>query len=103
VAGTAELNGYDTSVNEVRCGPILARAQQLFPDGGDFDRAQRWAGLRPATPGNVPVIGRTRVPNLFVNTGHGTLGWTLACGSGKAIAAIVGGGQPEVEFRFSMG
>jgi D-amino-acid dehydrogenase len=103
VAGTAELNGYDTTINDVRCGSILARARQLFPDGGDFERAQRWAGLRPATPGNVPVIGRTRVPNLFVNTGHGTLGWTLACGSGKSIADIIGGKQPDVAFRFSRG
>jgi D-amino-acid dehydrogenase len=103
VAGTAELNGYDTSINDVRCGSILARAKQLFPDGGDFERAQRWAGLRPATPGNVPVIGRTRVRNLFVNTGHGTLGWTLACGSGKSIADIISGKRPEADFRFSQG
>jgi D-amino-acid dehydrogenase len=103
VAGTAELNGYDTTVNDVRCGAILARAKRLFPDGGDFERAQRWAGLRPATPGNVPVIGRTRVPNLFVNTGHGTLGWTLACGSGKSLADIVSGKRPEPDFQFSQG
>jgi D-amino-acid dehydrogenase len=100
VAGTAELDGYDTSINDVRCGSILARARQLFPQGGDFERAQRWAGLRPATPGNVPVIGRTRVPNLFVNTGHGTLGWTLAAGSGRALADLVSGRKPEVAFRF---
>ena len=103
VAGTAELNGYDTSINDVRCGSILARARQLFPSGGDFERAQRWAGLRPATPGNVPAIGSTRVRNLYLNTGHGTLGWTLACGSGKSIADIIGGKQPEVGFRFSRG
>jgi D-amino-acid dehydrogenase len=103
VAGTAELNGYDTTINDARCGSILARAKQLFPHGGDFDRAERWAGLRPATPGNVPVIGRTRVPGLFVNTGHGTLGWTLACGSGKSIADIISGKQPDVAFGFSRG
>jgi D-amino-acid dehydrogenase len=100
VAGTAELNGYDTSVNERRCAAILARAQALFPDAGDFARARKWAGLRPATPGNVPAIGRTRYPNLFLNTGHGTLGWTLCAGSGRAIADIVGGRQPEVAFAF---
>lgn len=100
VAGTAELGGYDKTVNEVRCGAILRRVRELFPDAGDFDRAEKWAGLRPATPGNVPAIGRTRVPRLFVNTGHGTLGWTLCAGSGRAIADIVGGRTPAVDFRF---
>jgi len=100
-AGTAELNGYDTSVNEVRCASILKRVRKLFPDAGDFDRADKWAGLRPATPGNVPIIGRTRIPGVFVNTGHGTLGWTLCAGSGQAIADIVAGRTPAVEFRFS--
>jgi D-amino-acid dehydrogenase len=57
--------------------------------------------LRPATPGNVPLIGRTRYSNLYLNTGHGTLGWTHACGSGRAIADIVSGKKPEVDFRFA--
>jgi D-amino-acid dehydrogenase len=56
--------------------------------------------LRPATPSNVPLIGRTRYRNLFLNTGHGTLGWTLACGSGKAVADLIGGRRPDVEFPF---
>jgi len=101
VAGTAELSGYDTSINEVRCNAILRRVRELFPKAGDFDRAQKWAGLRPATPGNVPVIGRTRIPGLFLNTGHGTLGWTLCAGSGRAIADIIGGLTPAVDFRFA--
>jgi D-amino-acid dehydrogenase len=100
-AGTAELSGYDTSVNEVRCASIVRRVRQLFPDGGDFDRAEKWAGLRPATPGNVPIIGRTRIRGLFLNTGHGTLGWTLCAGSGRAIADIIAGRTPPVAFRFS--
>jgi D-amino-acid dehydrogenase len=100
VAGTAELNDYDNSINLHRCGAILARAEELFPDGGEYDRAQFWAGLRPATPSNVPVIGRARLSNLYLNTGHGTLGWTLACGSGHAIADILSGRVPEVEFAF---
>jgi D-amino-acid dehydrogenase len=103
VAGTAELNGYDTSINEVRCNAILTRVQELFPDAADYGRARKWAGLRPATPGNVPVIGRTRYANLFVNTGHGTLGWTLSAGSGRAIADLIGGRQPEVAFGFRQG
>ena len=101
VAGTAELAGYDTAVNEVRCRAILRRVRQLFPRAGDFDAAVTWAGLRPATPGNVPVIGRTRIPGLFLNTGHGTLGWTLCAGSGHAIADIVSGRTPSVQFRFA--
>jgi len=101
VAGTAELNAYDTSINPVRCGAILRRAEELFPDAADYWRAQCWAGLRPATPSNVPVIGRTRLSNLFLNTGHGTLGWTLACGSGRAIANIISDRPPGVDFTFT--
>lgn len=100
VAGTAELTGYDTSVTPARCESLLDRAKELFPNVGGFEYAQRWAGLRPATPSNVPLIGKTRYSNLFLNTGHGTLGWTLACGSGKAIADIISGQKPEVSFGF---
>ncbi len=99
-AGTAELTGYDTSLNEARCRAIIERVEELFPGAGDFASASRWAGLRPATPSNVPLIGRTRYRNLFLNTGHGTLGWTLACGSGKALADLIGGRAPGVEFPF---
>ncbi len=101
VAGTAELNAYDTSINPVRCNAILRRAEDLFPDAADYWRAQPWAGLRPATPSNVPVVGRTRLSNLFLNTGHGTLGWTMACGSGKTIASIIGGERPAVDFALT--
>lgn len=100
VAGTAELAGYDNAVNEVRCRAIVRRTFELFPRAGRPEDAQFWAGLRPATPGGVPCIGRTRYPNLLLNTGHGTLGWTMACGSGAAIADIVSGRKPELDFRF---
>ena len=99
-AGTAELTGYDTSINAGRCDAILRRIRTLFPKI-EPGKVETWAGLRPATPSNVPVIGRTRYTNLFLNTGHGTLGWTLACGSGKALAAIVSGRKPDVDFRFT--
>ncbi len=99
VAGTAELNGWDTAINHVRCDAIVKRTRELFPDALDYAGARFWAGLRPATPGNVPIIGRTRFSNLFLNTGHGTLGWTLSCGSGRAIADIVSGRTPEVALR----
>ena len=100
VAGTAELTGYDTSINEARCAAIVERVGRLFPALAAARDIEYWAGLRPATPTNVPAIGRTRVANLFLNTGHGTLGWTLAAGSGRALADLVSGRKPGVDFRF---
>lgn len=101
IAGTAELNGYDRDLNRVRCEAIVRRVEQLFPGAGDTTKAQFWTGLRPATPSNVPLIGRSKLANLFLNTGHGTLGWTHACGSGKSLARIVSGLRPEVDFAFT--
>ena len=100
-AGTAELTGYDTSVNDVRCASIARRVRQLFPQLGALPAVENWSGLRPATPSNVPLIGRTRMRNLYLNTGHGTLGWTLACGSGRALADLLSGRKPDVAFAFS--
>jgi D-amino-acid dehydrogenase len=100
VAGTAELNGYDTSINRVRCGALVRRAFEVFPNAGDRGRIEYWAGLRPGTPGNVPYLGRARYHNLYLNTGHGTLGWTNACGSAQAIADLIGGRRPQFGFRF---
>ena len=94
VAGTCELNGYSRALNPVRCEAITRRVRALFPGACDYEQPTYWAGLRPLTPSNVPYIGATRYPNLFLNTGHGTLGWTMACGSGRAIADIVSGRQP---------
>ena len=101
IAGTAELNGYDRDLNRVRCEAIVRRTEELFPGAGDTTQAQFWTGLRPATPSNVPIIGRSKIGNLYLNTGHGTLGWTHACGSGKSIARIVSGLAPEVDFAFT--
>lgn len=101
IAGTAELNGYARTLNRARCEAILRRVEALFPGAGDAAQAQYWAGLRPATPSNVPIIGRTRFGNFFLNTGHGTLGWTHSCGSGRAIADIVSGQRPDVDFAFT--
>jgi len=100
IAGTAEFNGYDRDLNRVRCEAIVKRTEELFPGAGDTERAQFWTGLRPATPSNVPIIGRSKLPNLYLNTGHGTLGWTHSCGSGDSIARIVSGLAPEVDFAF---
>jgi D-amino-acid dehydrogenase len=99
-AGTAELTGYDTAVNRVRCDAIVRRLRELFPRLAQAGEASYWAGLRPATPSNAPVIGRARYPNLYLNTGHGTLGWTLAAGSARAITDLVAGRRPEVDFAF---
>lgn len=101
IAGTAELGGYNTDLNLVRCEAIVRRVRQLFPEMTDGENAQYWTGLRPATPSNVPYIGASKTRNLFLNTGHGTLGWTHACGSGAAIADIVSGRVPEVDFAFT--
>lgn len=92
VAGTAEFTGYDTQINPARVVPLLRRVRQVFPQL-DFsnDAVEPWTGLRPATPSNVPLIGSTPVDGLFVNTGHGTLGWTLAVGSGRLLADQIAG------------
>lgn len=101
VGGTAELNGYSRVLNEVRCDMLLRRTRELFPDACDWEQPNYWSGLRPMTPSNIPYIGQTRYANLFLNTGHGTLGWTMGCGSGRAIADIVSGRKPEVDFAFT--
>jgi D-amino-acid dehydrogenase len=101
IAGTAELAGYDTTINEARCRAIVRRTRELFPGAGDVSRAEFWTGLRPTTPSNVPYIGATPYANLFLNTGHGTLGWTHSCGSGRALADIVSGRRPEIDFAFT--
>jgi D-amino-acid dehydrogenase len=86
----------------VRCEAIVRRTRELFPEAGDYDATSFWTGLRPATPSNVPYIGRApKHTNLFFNTGHGTLGWTHACGSGRALADIVSGKCPELDFAFT--
>lgn len=103
VAGTAEFNGYDLSADPVRCQALLDRTRQLFPKLAVEGEPAFWCGLRPATPSNVPLIGRSRLSNLWLNTGHGTLGWTMACGSGAALADLVGGRRPAPEFPFLRG
>lgn len=101
VAGTCELDGYDRSLNPVRCEALTRRMRFLFPQACDYDSPLYWTGLRPLTPSNVPYIGQSRIANLFLNTGHGTLGWTMGCGSGQAIAELISGRRPEVNFTFA--
>ena len=98
VAGTAEFNGYDTTLNARRCAAIAQRVRELFPCLSALGQATAWTGLRPSTPGNVPLIGAvTPYRNLYLNSGHGTLGWTLACGSGKLLADVVSSRPSEID------
>jgi len=101
VAGTAELSGYNRELNLTRCRAIVRRTAELMPDAGHWERAEFWAGLRPATPSNIPYIGKSHFGNLYLNTGHGTLGWTHSCGSAAALADIVAGRTPDVDFAFT--
>lgn len=96
-AGTAELSGWSQEMNELRAQAIVRGARSLFPRAGDYDNAELWCGLRPTTPDSVPILGRTPIKNLYLNTGHGTLGWTMACGSGKALADLISGREPEID------
>lgn len=100
VAGTAELNGFSTNPNPARSQALIDWLEAYFPGAGAIDQASHWCGLRPATPSNLPIIGRSRLRNLWFNTGHGTLGWTLACGSAASLAAMIGGAKPTPQFPF---
>ncbi|WP_374708391.1 D-amino acid dehydrogenase [Chitinimonas sp. BJYL2] len=96
VGGMAELGGYDLSLNPRRRETLEMVVNDLFPEGGNVKEASFWTGLRPMTPDGTPIVGRTPIANLSLNTGHGTLGWTMACGSGKLMADIVTGQRPEI-------
>ncbi|MFG6447904.1 D-amino acid dehydrogenase [Roseateles sp. BYS180W] len=105
IAGTAELVGLDTrldtSTARVRCAALVQRYEELFPGVADTREPQFWTGLRPSTPTNIPYIGRsTKAANLWLNAGHGTLGWTHGAGSGRALALLMSGQRPELDFGF---
>ncbi len=98
-AGTAELAGYDLSLRPARLAAVSHVLTDLFPGAGDWTKAVSWCGLRPMTPDNPPLLGATRYGNLFLNTGHGTLGWTMACGSGKIVADVVSGRAADIDMN----
>ncbi|MFA9284585.1 D-amino acid dehydrogenase [Comamonas sp. SY3] len=110
VAGTIELNGFDSSLDsplaKARCHMLARRIEELMPGVCDTrlpeqgGNPQFWTGLRPATPTNIPFIGRTKIGKLWINAGHGTLGWTHGAGSGKAMAELVSGRMPDMQFGF---
>jgi D-amino-acid dehydrogenase len=97
VGGTAELSGYDLKLHEARRRTLMHVVGDLFPDGGNLGRAEFWCGLRPMTPDGTPIVGGTELPNLYLATGHGTLGWTMAAGTAKVIADLVGGRKPAID------
>ena len=96
-AGTAELAGWNDAMTPVRAEAIVKNATALFPGAGDYASAELWCGLRPTTPDSVPLLGRTPLKNFYLDTGHGTLGWTMSCGSGKAVADLISGREPEID------
>jgi len=105
IAGTAEMAGYDTTLtsrtSRLRCEALVRRYEELFPGVADASEPNFWAGLRPSTPNNIPVIGRSKLRNLWMNAGHGTLGWTHGAGSGRALAELMSGKRPALNFGFA--
>lgn len=97
VGGTAEIAGWDRTLRPHRRGPLERSLRELFPKAGDVSKATFWCGLRPMTPDGTPVMGRTRYSNLWLNTGHGTLGWTMAAASGQILSDLVSGKRPEID------
>jgi D-amino-acid dehydrogenase len=99
VGGTAEVAGYDLTLRRSRRATLEHVVSDLFPAGGDLSGAQFWAGLRPMTPDGPPILGPTPIDNLYLSTGHGTLGWTMAAGSGRVIADMISGVTPEIDIE----
>ncbi|CAM3476515.1 MULTISPECIES: D-amino acid dehydrogenase [Yersinia] len=97
VGGMAEIVGFNTQLEQARRETLEMVVQDLYPDGGKVEHATFWTGLRPMTPDGTPVVGRTTLKNLYLNTGHGTLGWTMACGSGQLLADIISGRQTAID------
>jgi len=97
VVSTAEFAGFNAALNPRRIALMEAAARELLPDAADYAALEPWAGLRPATPDNVPILGPTKYRNLWLDTGHGTLGWTQACASGRLVADLIAGRDPEID------
>lgn len=97
VGGMAEIAGFDLSLNPKRRQTLEMITRDLYPQGGPVEQGEFWTGLRPATPDGTPIIGATKIKNLFLNTGHGTLGWTMACGSGRILADLIARKRPQID------
>jgi D-amino-acid dehydrogenase len=97
IAGMADIAGYDTTLDPVRVGLLVKQARAMFPYAGDYSADLKpWCGLRPATPKGTPIVGSSPIANLYLNAGHGALGWTLACGCAKVVSDLVSGKSPEI-------
>ena len=99
VGGTAQLSGYDLRLDESRRDTLEFVVSDLFPRGGDVAKAEFWTGLRPMTPDGTPIIGASPFTNLYLSTGHGTLGWTMAAGTGRVMADLISGRTPEIDME----
>ena len=97
VGGMAEIAGFNNKLNPRRRETLELVVNDLFPRGADTSKASFWTGLRPMTPDGTPIVGGTDLKNLFLNTGHGTLGWTMACGSGRVLADLLSGRKPDID------
>lgn len=97
VGGMAEISGFDLSLKKNRRETLEIVTRDLYPEGGDIDAAEFWTGLRPTTPDGTPIIGATPYEGLYLNTGHGTLGWTMAAGSGRYLSDLIAGDEPEID------
>ncbi len=99
LTGTADFAGYDTDHQPAHFATILRCARDLFPTGGDYDKPSYWACLRPMTPDGPPILGACRLRNLYLNTGHGHMGWTMACGSSRIVADLIQGREPALDLE----
>jgi D-amino-acid dehydrogenase len=97
IAGMADIAGYNTTLDPVRVELLIEQARAVFPEAGDYRAGlDPWCGLRPATPRGTPIIGASPIDNLYLNAGHGALGWTLACGCARVVSDLVSGAPPEI-------
>ena len=99
MGGTAQLSGFDLQLDKGRRDTLEFVVNDLFPEGGDVAKAEFWTGLRPMTPDGTPIIGATRYDNLMLSTGHGTLGWTMATGTGRVMADLISGRTPDIDME----
>jgi D-amino-acid dehydrogenase len=99
MTSTAEFTGYDRSTKDASFANIMRMARELLPEAADYSNGERRACLRPMTPDGPPVLGKGRHTNLFFNTGHGHMGWTMACGSSRVVADLIQGRQPEIDVK----
>lgn len=97
MSSSAVFDGFDTNYKQENFQGILDLAKEILPNVADYSAAKYWTGLRPMTPSSLPILGPSPIPNLYLNVGHGNLGWTLACGTGKIVADIIAKKDPHID------